>query len=165
MSAKARTLASDPKSSQALLYKARVAMRRAGSDPKAWNAARAYILKANAISNDNPSALLLFYESFATQGIAPTKGAVSALYRAALLTPQDEALRYTAARQLLSDGDLPGARRVIRPAAYDPHGGADNAAARMLAIVETAKSASDALTSLRTSETEAKAKADAKKAS
>ncbi|HEX8414631.1 MAG TPA: hypothetical protein VF637_12220, partial [Sphingomicrobium sp.] len=154
-------LSRDPKSSQALLYKARIAMRRAGSDPKAWTAARAYILKANALANDNAAALLLFYESFASQGIRPTKGAVSALYRAALLTPQDETLRYMAARQLLTDGDLPAARRVIRPAAYDPHGGVDTPAARMLTIVEGNSSAPAALVALQKSEAEATAKAQA----
>ena len=145
-------LAVDPRSSQALLYKARVRLRRAAdaraTAPAIWAEARSWILKANSIDSNDAAALALFHESFQQQGVSPTKGAMNALYRAAYLVPQDRTVRFRAARQLILDGDVPAAKIVLRPLASDPHAGADNAAVRLLALLDSGHSGQAAIDAL-----------------
>ena len=131
-------LAVDPASSQALLYKARVHLRRAGKGgtPDRWQEARSWILRANRANSNDAAALLLFYESFAMAGQPPSPGAIAGLYRVVVLAPQDQSARFLAARQLMIDNDLDTARAVLRPLAFSPHAPSDNAAARLLAALD-----------------------------
>ncbi|HEU0098247.1 MAG TPA: hypothetical protein VFQ67_05660 [Allosphingosinicella sp.] len=125
--AAARAIAADPKNVDALTYRARVALERAKAMPKsddsAWKAVRRLIAQANRADPNHPQPLILYYQSFAAQGIAPTRLAVEGLLQAFALAPQDTGLRMNAARQLLVDGKATEARRALAPIAYDPHGG------------------------------------------
>ena len=137
-----RALAADPKSLQAMTYKARVSLGRAAAakstDPKVWANARSWIVKANHIDNDDAALLSLYYYSFEMQHVAPRPSAIDGLYRAFELVPQDPGLRLSVVRQAVRDGDLALARQTLRPLAYDPHQAEDNPAAQLLAVLDTA---------------------------
>jgi Flp pilus assembly protein TadD len=125
-SAAARAIAADPKNVDALTYRARVAFKRAegsSAGEAGWKAVRALIGRANRADPNDPRPLMLYFQSFGEQGIAPTKLAVDGLLQAFALAPQDLGLRMNAARQLLVDGRAAEARRALTPIAYDPHGG------------------------------------------
>jgi tetratricopeptide (TPR) repeat protein len=126
--AAARAIAADPKNVDALIYRARIAFQRAEAtakgDESAWKAVRRLVGQANRVDPNHPEPLILYYRSFAAQGVAPTKLAVEGLLQAFALAPQDSGLRMNAARQLLVDGKAAEARRALAPIAYDPHGGA-----------------------------------------
>ena len=145
-------LAVDPKAGQALLYKARVHMARAvlakATDAKTWTEARSWIVKANRAEPNNAAALSLFYESFLIQHVPPTKNAALGLYRASNLVPQDTGTRFLAARQLILDGATDDARKLLRPLASDPHGGRDNGAVRLLALLDGGMSGPAAIEAL-----------------
>ena len=134
----ARTLAADPKSAQGLIYAAILAMRAAGKSKAAgdWDAARKAIVHANRADPDRASPLALFYSSFEAEGTPPRKSAIDGLYRAQELAPQDASLRALAARQLIRDGDLASARRMLAPLAYNPHAPVDNPGARAMARLD-----------------------------
>lgn len=131
-------LTSDARSSQALLYKARVHLLRARAAPgaAAWTEARGWIIRANRADNNDAAALALFYQSFEMAGAPPPSSAVAGLYRAIELVPEDRGMRFLAARQRLIDGDTAAARALLRPLAYDPHVAPDNPAARLLATLD-----------------------------
>jgi tetratricopeptide (TPR) repeat protein len=145
-----RALAANPRDIDALLYKGRVRVRQAraarAKDPAAWSAARSWFVKANRADPDAAEPLLLFYQSFAAAGQAPTKNATLGLYRALELSPQDPGLRIAAARQYVVDGDLTSARRALLPLAYDPHVPADkNRFARVVEMIDAKKPIADIL--------------------
>jgi hypothetical protein len=62
---------------------------------------------------------------------------VSALFYSLTLVPQDSRVRLMAVDQLLSDGDLPGAKRYFAAFAFEPHGRRDvrTAAASAMAAI------------------------------
>ncbi len=140
-----RALAADPQSVQAMLYKARIGLRRAvaaeSTDPKVWADARSWIVRANHIDNDDAALLSLYYYSFEMQHVAPRASAIEGLYRAFELVPQDPGLRLSMVRQAVRDGDLALARQSLRPLAYDPHQAEDNPAAQLLAVLDAAPTA------------------------
>lgn len=144
-----RALARDPKSVQALLYKSRVALAAAATanatDPAVWNEARRPILVANRLDPDDAEPLWLFYTSFALQGAPPRPSALTGLYRAQELVPEDEDVRFAAAIERIRAGETDAAKRLIRPIAYDPHAAPDNPAARMLAALDAGKPKEDVL--------------------
>ncbi|MGH6614638.1 tetratricopeptide repeat protein [Sphingomonas sp.] len=145
-----RALAKDPKTANAMLYKARVLMRRAtkdkaAADDKAWTTARSWIVKANRADPDSAAALALFYTCFLEQGLAPSESAILGLQKAFDLVPQDEELRFLVARQDINDGNPLLARRTLAPLAYNPHAPRDNPAARLIADLTAGKSGPDAL--------------------
>jgi tetratricopeptide (TPR) repeat protein len=154
-----RAIAADPKSAQALLYKARVHLRRAfvakaGADAAAWKEARSWIVRANKVDTNDADALMLYYESFAMAGAPPTRSAILGLKRATQLVPQDGSLRWRAARQFLLDGDVAEAKMLLRPLAFDPHAAPDNPAAKLVALLDGGAKGPDAIATL-----EAQAKA------
>ena len=133
-----RALAADPKSAQGLTYAAILAMRAAAKSKAAadWAAARRAIVLANRADPDRAQPLVLFYSSFEAEGTPPRKSAIDGLYRAQELAPQDPSVRVMAARQLIRDGDLVGARRMLAPLAYNPHAPADNPGALAMARLD-----------------------------
>jgi len=120
-----RAVAADPGNVHALLYRARAALARAKAAPAeaAWKEARRRIAQANRADPNDPRPLMLFYQSFAAQGVAPTRNAVEGLLQAFELAPQDKGLRMNVAHQLLVDGRAAEARAALTPVAFDPHGG------------------------------------------
>lgn len=147
-----RALAADPKSVHALLYKARVHLRRAAmsktADAKVWAEARSWIVKANRLENNHAGALALYHQSFAMAGQEPSEAAVNGLHYAMMLVPQDRGLRFQVAIQDLRNGKVADARRTLMPLAYAPHAGPDNPAARLLALIDGGKTGEAALLAL-----------------
>jgi tetratricopeptide (TPR) repeat protein len=135
-----RALAADPKNREALLYKGRARVRRvekaASDDAAVWKEARGWFVKANRAEPDAAEPLILFYDSFRTQGIRPTANAIIGLERAYELAPQDPGLRFTIAREFIVADRLEEARVALAPLAYDPHASADNEAARLIALID-----------------------------
>jgi len=118
-----RALAADPRSQKALVMKARAMLALAAKDPKKadFRALRKVISQANRIDPENAEPLLMFYETFVSEGVAPTRNSIEGLYYAQTLVPQDDELRFAATHQLVADGDLPAAARMFGPLAYNPH--------------------------------------------
>lgn len=152
-SAADRALAIEPASAQALLYKARVHLRRAATakatDPSVWREARSWIIKANKADPDNAQALSMFYQSYEAANAKPTASAVAGLRRALELVPQDTDLRFAVARYDVLTGAIDAARDTLRPIAFDPHGGGDNPATRLLAALDAGKRGQAALDTLK----------------
>lgn len=126
--AAARAAAADPKSVHALLYQGlaalAIAARDQASDPAVWKAARRPIVAANRLDPTSAWALLEYYASFVRAGDAPTKNANDGLITAYRLAPFDNALRFMAARAMLSgDGDKAEARAALAPLVARPHAG------------------------------------------
>lgn len=123
-----RALARDPTNLFALVYKGRVAMRRAiaAKDPALAKEARGWFLKANRADPEHALPFALYYDSFGAMGEAPPADAVAGLYRALELVPQDPELRIRAAIALLREGNVGRARSVIAPAAFAAEGAGEN---------------------------------------
>lgn len=126
LAAATRAVALDPKGTEGLIYQGRVRLRmltKSGGDAAAWAAARAPLLAANRMENDDAEPLMLYYQSFPMAGERPNENAVAALMQSQVLAPQDAGLRLMATHQLLMDSDGPAARRMAAPIAFNPHGG------------------------------------------
>ncbi|MCU6454043.1 DUF1570 domain-containing protein [Sphingomonas sp. A2-49] len=138
-----RALALDPKSAQALVYKAQVHLRRATAaksrDPAVWKEARGWLLRANRLDPNDAYALMLFYSSFGMARAIPTDNAKAALRRAHELVPQDPGVGYAYAIQSLVDGRTDDARGALRPLAYSAHSGPGNPAAKLLVQLDAGK--------------------------
>ena len=135
-----RALAVDAKSQQALLYKGLIHLRRAlathSRDPKVWDEARGWVIKANRADPNAAEPLAVFYRSFLMAGEKPRESAVLGLERAFQLVPQDKGVRFTLASQRINANDVDMAKALLRPLAFDPHMPPDNPAARLLALLE-----------------------------
>lgn len=129
-----RALKADPKSTEAMIYKGRVAMEKGekSNADEDWKEARRWFMAANKLDTEDPEPLMLFYRSYVRQGERPTGNAIAALHYASRLAPQDGGLRMTSAIQFLRDGKPDEARLEIAPIAYNPHGGNFSAAARKM---------------------------------
>ncbi len=149
LAAAERALAHDPKSVQALQYRGMTKLRQVhdakSKDAAAWTAARRAIVAANRVDPDNAEPLWWFWQSFAMQGIDPTHSAITGLYRAQELAPQDESVRFAAAMARLKAEELPQAARLLRPVAYHPHASADNPASRMVAALDAGKKGAEVM--------------------
>lgn len=124
-------LAINPAEPRAMLYKGaaqiREMVRNDISDAAQWKAARAFVVKANRTQPDNPYPLYFYYRSFADQGVAPPELALRGLARAQQLVPQDGRFRFTYAHILIREKRYKDALVLIKPVAFDPHGGSDYA--------------------------------------
>jgi tetratricopeptide (TPR) repeat protein len=127
MAAADRALALDPKNLMAMVYKGRVYARQGK-----WVDARSWFIKANRLNPNYALPLELYYDTYARAAEAPTKNAVDALMRAVVLAPQDDQLRLRVAYELIREGDLPLARKVLAPVAFSAHAGSDNKALDVL---------------------------------
>lgn len=123
-----RALAADPKNGDAMIYKGRIAMKRAvaakATDKATWAATRKWFVRASQADPEDAEPKMLFHSSFAAADAPPTRNAVAALLYAQQLVPQDQGLRMQVVRQHLIDGNAAQARLLFGPIAYDPHGGA-----------------------------------------
>lgn len=148
-----RAVARDAKSVQGLLYRARADFRRLraakSTDKAAWIAARKPVLAANRLDPDDAEPLFTFWQSFGMEGREPPKSALAGLYRAQELVPQDPEVRVAAALSRLTAGERDGARRLLRPLAYNPHAPVDNPAARMLAALDAGKPVAEVIAAMQ----------------
>lgn len=131
-------IAANPKSVSGLVFKGRVAARRASESGQAsdWKAARSWFLRANRVDPNHAYPFQLFYDSFAAAGQRPDPSAVTGLYRAVVLMPQDNALRIRASMELLREGDIAHARAVLAPVAFTPEGTGVNPAMHMIEAMD-----------------------------
>ena len=121
-----RALAADPKSIEAMIWKARARMGAIEAEKlpaTAWKDTRALLVSANRLDPNDPEPLILYYNSFKYAGITPTANSVVGLVRAHELAPQDRGLRFQVAQQLMVDGKAAEAKQALAPLAYDPHSG------------------------------------------
>jgi hypothetical protein len=133
-----RALAADPDNLSAMAFKGRVIASRAYASKSAadWKAARSWFLRANKVDANDPYPFQLFYDSFGAAGETPNASAIAGLYRAVMLMPQDMSLRTRAGLELLRAGDLAGAREVLAPVAFNPHGSAENPTTKLLEAID-----------------------------
>jgi tetratricopeptide (TPR) repeat protein len=161
-----RALAADPKAIDAYVYKAMSRMgvaRKAGDlTPGTWSAIRKIIATANRLDPDDPEPHILFFRSFGLARQAPTANAKTGLMYAFTLAPYDINLRMNAALVQLQDGKLDAARAMLRPVAYNPHGGGHStAAAEIIARIDSGdRAAIDALLERQQGEDEDQADGD-----
>lgn len=136
-----RALAVEPGNLMAMVYKARVHMRRAvkasPTDPALWRDARQWIVKANRMAPDYALPLVMFYTSFLIAHEPPRPSAIDGLMRAVELAPQESGVRILAFGALLDKGDLPAARRALAPVAFNPHAGGDNPVRAIVALIDS----------------------------
>ena len=120
-----RALGVDARSVEAMIYKGRSIMERAGlgENGKTFADARKWFQKANALDSEDPEPLMYFYEASIRDSGRPSPNAIAALHYASDLAPQDYGWRMLSAYQYLESGKLSDARRVLVPIAYAPHSG------------------------------------------
>jgi tetratricopeptide (TPR) repeat protein len=131
MAAADRALAADPGNVMAMVYKGRVLARQSR-----WDEARSWFIKANHAEPNYALPLVLYYDTYTRAGVAPTKAAVNALMRAIVLSPQDSSVRLRVAYELIGEGDLALARKVLAPAAFEVHGSGGNKALEVLRKID-----------------------------
>ncbi len=117
-----RTLAADPKSLHALLYKGfaeqAAARRDKVTDPARWTAIRRWFTAANKADTEAPQPLIANYESYRAARLKPTANAQNGLLYAYALAPYDLHVRTIATEVLLDQGKAKEARAAIAPVAY-----------------------------------------------
>lgn len=118
-----QALALDPTRIAALLYKGKAEMELARQHNTSvnWSNIREWFLKANQLDPEAAEPLMRYYQSFIYAGEKPTKNAVSGLVYSLTLVPQDQTVRLLTVRQLIDDGNLPGAKRYFAAFAFEPH--------------------------------------------
>jgi tetratricopeptide (TPR) repeat protein len=133
-----RALADDPKNLSAMVFKGRIAATRAYETRSLtdWRSARSWFLRANRVNPNHPYPFQLYYDSFGAAGEIANENAVTGLYRAVMLMPQDTSLRVRAGMELLRSGDLPGARLILAPVAFNPHGETDNPTMKLIEAID-----------------------------
>ncbi|MET0373642.1 MAG: hypothetical protein ABW128_05215 [Rhizorhabdus sp.] len=116
----------DPGQANAYVQKG-LALFRLAADakdkPGAYATARKAFITLNKMENDHPLPLIYFYRSYAEQGTKPPSLALDGMIRAMELAPFDLDLRMNLAMALLRDGRGKEATIVLKPVAYNPHGG------------------------------------------
>lgn len=135
-----RALAAEPDNLFAMVYKGRVAMSRAvaaGNDPALVQEARSWFRRANRANPNHALPFVLNYDSFGAVGEVPPANAVTGLYRAAVLVPQDSFVRMRAAVALLREGQVGRARSVLAPAAFAAEGAGENNALKLIKEMAT----------------------------
>lgn len=118
-------IAVDPKAIDGWIYKAmaQMAVARDASDksPETWAKIRKTIGGANRLNPNDPEPLALYYRSFTQSGTAPTDLAKDGMIKAFELAPYDPDFRLTASYVLLEDNNVPMAKRLLLPIAFDAH--------------------------------------------
>jgi hypothetical protein len=113
-------LALVPNHARALLRKARNLEARTGADGR--RAARPLIVRANRADQRDPLPFLAYYRSFGPGEQVPA-AALDGLLLAVEIAPQSSDVRLIAGAALAKAGQSEEAARVLRPAAFAPHGG------------------------------------------
>jgi tetratricopeptide (TPR) repeat protein len=121
-----RLLAIAPNNARGLMQKgilAAAALKAAGStDNKAWEQARAHLIRASKAAPRDPLILAAFHETYRMQNVLPPEDAQNALYEAMELAPSDDDLRYRVAADFEQRGMIEEAVAIIRPLAFTlPH--------------------------------------------
>lgn len=118
-----------PDNARALWLKGKVELKLAEDADDvsvAVKGAREWLVKANAADPSDPLPFVAMFDSYAVEGKRPGKSAVDGLAEAQRLVPQDDSVRFKLAGALANRNDpvaLVEAIRLLRPMAFDPHGG------------------------------------------
>ncbi|MES2043154.1 MAG: hypothetical protein V4475_04715 [Pseudomonadota bacterium] len=137
-----RAVALAPQSARAHYYLGAVRLERAKAadgDKRGLlvAAGKSEILAANQLDANDPLPLIAFYESFGIARQPASDAGRAALARAVEIVPQDGGTRMTYVYDLIIHGQKQTAARMLKPIAYDPHGGSGSVRAlRMLDILE-----------------------------
>ena len=137
----------DGKNEQAMLAKGAAMLELGKQQPNAtnWDAIRAVLAEANRLDTEDAEPLILFYRTFAAQGVHPTANSIEDLNYALLLAPNDFQLRLEYVGQMIRDQRFAEAHEALIPIAYSPHTGkAHDAVGKVLASVD-AKNGAQAL--------------------
>jgi hypothetical protein len=140
--AAAGAVALAPQNARARYFLGATALEQAEKIPEdkrvaAILAARKDIIAANRLDPDDPMPLIAYYRSFGAAGQAAPETARAALAKAAEIVPQDWGTRLTYVYDLIAHGDKQRAALMLRPLAYDVHGGSGaSTALKMLDILE-----------------------------
>lgn len=141
-----RALAADPALRKGLMYRglAQVGLLREGkvTDPKRWEEARGWFVKANRRDPEDPWPLVSFYHAARASGAPMPPNAEKGLSYAYTLAPFDASLAMEVAIMHLRAKRLTEAEPALRRVAFDPHGGGVAAAAgTLLAAIEAGNTA------------------------
>jgi hypothetical protein len=118
-----------PEDTEALVLKGRALAFKGEDeqDEKKRNAifeeARAWLIRANKVDEEDPEPLLEFYKTFVMQGVRPNANALAALHYASDLAPQDLGVRMSSAFAYLNEEKPKEARAALTIVAYSPHAG------------------------------------------
>jgi hypothetical protein len=136
-----RALAVDPNSLMGMVYKGRVAVRRAlaAKDNAAVAQARSWFRRAARGHQESALPFMLYYDSFTAIGQTPPADAVAGIYQAVALVPQDSSLRVRAALELLRAGQVADARAIIAPVAFEAEGSGENSALKLVREMNATK--------------------------
>ena len=119
-------LAAAPTDPRALLIKGSISLARLqeakSTDNAAWQAARSRIARANRADPDDALPLVVYFGSFAQQGLPPTPMASKGLARAVELAPQDDKVTLMLGEDYARQHDIAAAIRTVRPVAASAHG-------------------------------------------
>ena len=124
-----RALRAAPQDTEALVLKGRALAYKGEDeqDEKKRNAifeeARAWLIRANKVDEEDPEPLLEFYNTFVMQGVRPNANALAALHYASDLAPQDLGVRMSSAFAYLNEEKPKEARAALTIVAYSPHAG------------------------------------------
>lgn len=113
-----RALALQPKSVDALVYKARALIEAKEGDPARFAEARKILAQARAIDPNDPRPLIETYNAWRRSGASIPEEGVIALEDAFPLALHDRFYRMILVRQLLEQKRYPAARTVLAPLAY-----------------------------------------------
>lgn len=138
-----RALVLDPKSVEALIFKARALIEAPTGEASRFSEARKLLARARNIDKDDPRPLIEFYQSYRKAGGEIPEKAAVALEEAFPLAAQDGAYRMLMARQLLEENRPVPARQVLAPLAFS-FDGTDpkkNTAGLIVAMIDAGKPA------------------------
>ncbi|MFA6031764.1 MAG: hypothetical protein WC889_02555 [Myxococcota bacterium] len=117
-----RLIAIAPAVEKAYIFKGRAEMAIAKAakltDPATWRELRRNFIKANHIENQDPEALMLFYQSYSAAGQLPTASSKAGLYEALDLLPDEPSVRLAVIFQHIADGEYKKAKAALAPIAY-----------------------------------------------
>lgn len=142
-----RALEADPQNLMAMVYKGRVAAKRAvaSKDAKQWKTARSWFLRANRRDPAYALPLVLFYDSFVAAEEPIPQGAIDSLGSAVVLAPADSSLRMRMGVEAIRLGNMSLARTILAPVAFDPHGSGKNPFAKLVKDIDAGKSKDELL--------------------
>lgn len=140
-----RALAVNPDALDALIFKGRIAMKRAEKDPAFFAQARTSFVKAYKVNGNDPEALILNYQTYDKAGGTIPESAIIGLERAYQFAPYDSDVRLLLTRQLLREGKSKSARIVIVPLAFAPHASKPQQAAEKIVEAIDANKTAEAL--------------------
>lgn len=117
-----RVISIAPTTEKAYIFKGRAEMAIAKAakltDMATWGEVRRNFIKANHLENQDPEALMLFYQSFAAAGQSPTPSSKAGLYEALDLLPDESRVRLEVIFQHIADGEYGKAKAALAPIAY-----------------------------------------------